>query len=284
MTTSHLPTGKLTMTSKLKMNDGHSIYRFGFGVYEAVGQECKQSVKWALEAGYRLIDSAEWYENEAETGSAIREFMEESSTPREEIHVTTKLMANSTYDHAQSIKLSLKKLGLDYIDTYLIHGAARLASWKACEEGVRLGLVKSIGVSNYGERHLVELEKAGSKTVPCLNQIDLHPFMTRVELVKYCQDHNIIAEAWGPLARGMKFSDPTVSEIAKAHNKTTAQVMLRWGLQRGHVVIPKSVSQARIIANAQIFDFELSNDEVEQLTALDCYLVTDWDPIKDPSV
>ena len=228
----------LTSQSFRTLSNGIRIPCIGFGVYEIDGRECVDAVYTALKNGYRLIDSAEWYENEKETGDAIRQFMVDTKTPREEIYYTTKLKVNSTYDHARkAIRKSLKQSGLDYIDLYLIHGPypnreARLASWKAMTEAVEEGILKSIGVSNYAERHLDELLSTKPKVKPVINQIDLHPFMTRESLVQYHKKHGIQLEAWGPLARGMRFSNQKLKTIATKYNKSAAQILLRWSLQK----------------------------------------------------
>lgn len=251
---------------------------------EAEGEECYQSVKWALEAGYRHVDSAEWYENEEECGRAIRDFLKESGTSRAEIFYTTKLMKNIDYDHAlRALKKSLDISGLGYIDLYLIHGPlptkkARLASWAACQEGVRRGWVRSIGVSNFGNHHLTEIEEAGGPAPCTVNQIDLHPFMRRHALVAHQRSHGVLLEAWGPLARGFRMKHPTILAIAQKHSKTAAQVFLRWGLQMGFSVIPKSVKKERIVENTGCFGWSLDAEDMKALDVLDEHLVTDWDP------
>jgi len=265
-----------------------NIPRFGLGVYESEGQDCYNSVLWALEAGYRLIDSAEWYENEEESGRAIHDFMKQSGTPRSEIFYTTKLMQNRGYDHVKkSIKKSLKLAGMDYIDLYLIHGPQpnekmRLECWRAIEDAVAEGTIRAAGVSNFGIRHLEQLHSAGLKVPIALNQIDLHPFMRRDELVEYCHSKGIVMEAWGPLVRGMRFDHSAIVSLAKKHGKSPAQVLLRWGLQKDYVVIPKSIKKERVVANKDVFDFELSKADMASLEDLDEHLVTDWDPSEGP--
>ncbi|KAK9898019.1 putative aldo-keto reductase [Cystobasidium minutum MCA 4210] len=264
------------------------IPRFGLGVYESEGEDCYNSVLWALEAGYRLIDSAEWYENEEESGRAIRDFMKKSGTPRSEIFYTTKLMKNLGYDHVRkSIKESLRLAGLDYIDLYLIHGPhpnekMRLESWRAIEDAVAEGVIRAAGVSNLGVRHLEQLYSAGLKVPIAVNQMDLHPFMRRKELVEYCQSKGIHMEAWAPLVRGMRFDHPAIKSLADKHKKSPAQVLIRWGLQKGYIVIPKSIKKQRVQENAQVFDFQLTNEDMASLENLDEHLVTDWDPSEDP--
>jgi len=262
--------------------------RFGLGVYESEGQDCYNSVLWALQAGYRLIDSAEWYENEEESGKAIRDFMAQTGTPRSEIFYTTKLMKNLGYEHVKrSIQRSLDLAGLDYLDLYLIHGPhpdkkARLDSWRAIEDAVAEGKIRAAGVSNLGVRHLEELYAAGLKVPIAINQMDLHPFMRRVELVEYCRSKGIVMMAWGPLVRGYRFDHPAVVALGKKHAKSPAQIPLRWGLQKDFIVIPKSVKQSRIEQNKDVFDFQLDSEDMKALEDLDEHLVTDWDPSEDP--
>ncbi|KAH7101360.1 Aldo/keto reductase [Auriculariales sp. MPI-PUGE-AT-0066] len=255
---------------------------------ESLGAECYQSVKWALEEGYRHIDTAEWYENEAECGRAIRDWLAENPTAkRQDIFYTTKLMVNIDYDHALvAMNASVDISGLGYVDLYLIHGPqptkeARLASWKACQEGVRLGWVRSIGVSNFGNHHFNEILEAGGPAPCTVNQIDLHPFMRREALVQHQRSHGVLLEAWGPLARGKRMNHPVILEVAKKHNKTAAQVFLRWGLQQGYSVIPKSVKHERIVENKGCFGWQLDKDDLAKLDVLDEHLVTDWDPSDD---
>ncbi|CCG81686.1 Putative uncharacterized protein [Taphrina deformans PYCC 5710] len=282
-----LPFGK-----RISLSDGKSIPQLGFGVYEMSGREARRAVREALDHGYRHIDSAAWYMNEKECGEAINDFIAASDglVKRADIYYTSKLRSNSTYEQAvKAIKKSVSECGLGYLDLYLIHSpypnrAARLASWKAMEEAVEQGLVKSIGVSNYGTRHIDELLASRPAIRPVINQIDVHPFMARAEDVKYNQDRQIVVEAWGPLARGMRMNDETMVRIAEGHGKSVAQVLIRYSLQRGCVCIPKSVTTSRIMENKEVFDFTLSDQEMDTLNALDEGLVTDWDPIGDSSV
>ncbi|KAI0833422.1 Aldo/keto reductase [Trametes gibbosa] len=277
----------LTFESKLKLRDGNEIPLMGFGTYEMEGKEAYNAVRWALEAGYRHIDSAEWYYNEADCGRAIRDFCAATGTPREAIFFTTKLMHNNGNAAAKAaLRTSLKKSGIDYIDLYLIHGPMggpqrRADSWRAAMEGKAEGLVRSIGVSNYGVRHLQEMVSAGVE-LPALNQIDLHPFMTRTDIVKFCQKHDIALEAWAPLVRGLRFRHPKVVELVRKYNKEPAQILLRYSLQKGYIPLPKSASKTRIESNIQVYDFELTDKEIVELDALDEYLVTDWDPTDCP--
>ncbi|ORY84778.1 putative aldo-keto reductase [Protomyces lactucae-debilis] len=276
----------LSLTSRVTLNNGLSMPRLGFGVYMVSGQQCRQNVLEALEAGYRHIDSAEWYGNESECGDSIRA----SGIPRQDIFYTSKLMHNTNFERGcKDIRKSIEACGLGYIDLYLLHGPypnkqARLDAWRALEDGVESGLIKSIGVSNFGERHLRELFDSNPKIKPVVNQIDLHPFMTRTSLVQFCKEHDIVLQAWGPLARAERWQDPTLQSIAKEYERSPAQVLLRWSLQHGYVPLPKSTHVERIKSNAQLWDFELSDATMAELDGLDEYLVTDWDPIGDKSV
>ncbi|GAA5863119.1 hypothetical protein JCM1840_002476 [Sporobolomyces johnsonii] len=275
----------LTLTSRVKLNDGNEYYRFGLGVYVTEpGQETYNAVMWALEAGYRHIDGAEWYENEADCGRAINDFIAKSGTPRSEICFTTKLMHNRTdpawVEHC--VDVSLKKAGLDYIDLYLIHDPnggpnVRAKMWEGCCLVKDTGKVRSIGVSNFGVKHLEQLLATKPKYVPAVNQIDLHPFMTRNELVDYCHAKGIVLEAWAPLVRGERFKHPVVVELAKKYGKTPAQILIRYGLDRGFIVIPKSTKKERIVDNANVFDFKLEKADIDRLTSLDEFLITDWE-------
>ncbi|KAJ6468297.1 Aldo/keto reductase [Mycena sanguinolenta] len=277
----------LDFQSTLALNDGNRIPCLGFGTYEIEGKEAYNAVTWALEAGYRHIDSATWYENEKQCGKAILDFCKATGTLRSEIFYTTKLKYNRGYkDTLKAIKYSLDQCGLGYIDLYLIHGPiggpeARKECWRAICDSQKEGHLKSIGVSCFGIRHLQELLATGLAT-PAVNQIDLHPFMTRTALVKFCQDHKIALEAWAPLVRGLRFNHPSIASLAQKYKKEPAQVLLRYCLQKNYVAIPKSVSKARIISNTNLFDFQLEPQEVLDLDGLDEALVTDWDPSECP--
>ncbi|KAM5530860.1 hypothetical protein V8D89_010429 [Ganoderma adspersum] len=276
-----------TTQPKVKLHDGNEIPAIGFGTYEMEGEEVYNAVRWALEAGYRHIDSAEWYENEKEVGRAILDWCKETSMPREAIFYTTKLKYNNGYTSARAaMKKSLEDCGLGYIDLYLLHGpiggpAMRLESWKAAMDSKREGLFRSIGVSCFSVRHLSELLDAGLE-VPTVNQIDLHPFMTRTEIVAFCRKHGIALEAWAPLVRGLRFRHSTIVALAEKYSKDPAHVLLRWSLQKGYVAIPKSAKNSRIQSNLNVFNFELTGQEIAELDALDEYLVTDWDPVNEP--
>lgn len=273
---------QFTLQSKKKLADGNEIPILGFGTYELEGSAVKQPVRWALEAGYRHIDCATWYYNEKECGEAIRAWLKETGTPREEIFYTTKLMTNVSYEQTlKDIDASLKACGLEYIDLYLLHSAIggpekRRECWRAVCDAKKAGKVRSIGVSNYGVAHLQEMVDQGFE-LPVINQVDLHPFMTRVDIVSMCRKLNIALEAWGPLVRGLRFGHPSITSLAKKYNKQPAQVLLRYSIQKDYLPIPKASSKERIIANTQIFDFELTQEEMDHLDSLDEALVTDWE-------
>ncbi|GAA5822205.1 hypothetical protein JCM11251_004893 [Rhodosporidiobolus azoricus] len=274
-----------SLTSRVTLNDGNEYPRFGLGVYVTEpGEETYNAVTYALEAGYRHIDGAEWYENEADCGRAIIDFIARTGTPRSEIYFTTKLMHNKT-DPAwveTSVDLSLKKAGLEYIDLYLVHGPqdgpeCRKAMWEGCCRVKDTGKVRSIGVSNFGVRHLEQLLAENPKYVPAVNQCDFHPFMTRDDIVQFCEAKGIVLEAWAPLVRGERFGHPVVVELAKKYNKSPAQVLIRYGLDRGFIVIPKSTKKNRIEDNANVFDFKLEKADIDRLSSLNENLVTDWE-------
>jgi diketogulonate reductase-like aldo/keto reductase len=246
----------------------------------------RQAVAWALELGYRHIDTAALYENESDVGAAVRA----SGIPREEVFVTTKLWhTEHGFERSQeAAHASLKRLGLSYVDLYLIHSPRanspedRLASWRGLEKLHREGVCRAIGVSNYAVRHLEEL-RTHSDVVPAVNQVEFHPFVFDPELLAYCARLGIRLEAWAPLTRGRRFDDATVRAIAAAHGRTPAQVLLRWGIEHGLIEIPKSVHRERIEENAKIFDFSLPADEVAHLDALrGGGSVSQWNPAEIP--
>ncbi len=257
----------MDISSRIKLNNGVMMPRLGLGVYKS-GENTKQAVLNALEAGYRLIDTAAMYGNEKEVGEAIRE----SGIKREEIFVTTKIWNNYQREHRQieAFNKSMEALGLDYIDLYLIHRPVPeciAETWSVLEGFYKANLIRSIGVSNFLQHHLEELERV-SDVMPSVNQLQLSPFGSRPELREYMKKKGIVAEAWSPLARGAYFDNEVIKCIAEKHSKTPAQVMLRWDLQSDIVTIPKSTHKERIISNADIFDFELTNDEMVVLNSL----------------
>lgn len=258
--------------ARYRLNDGNEIPCLGLGVFQMEpGGQTQQAVRWALEAGYRMVDTAALYQNEADVGEAVRS----SGIARADVFVTTKLWhSEHGFEASQrAFRASLGRLGLDYLDLYLIHWprapspADRLASWRGLETLQREGLCRSIGVSNYTVRHLKEL-LADSGTVPSVNQVELHPFVYDPELDSFCTRHGIRLEAWSPITRGRMFDHPTVSNIARTHERTPAQVLIRWGVQHGFVEIPKSAHEDRIRENARVFDFSLTSSEISALDGL----------------
>lgn len=257
---------------RLPLNQGSEIPQLGLGVYQSPpGPITQQAVRWALELGYRQIDTAALYENEADVGEAVRA----SGLPREEVFLTTKLWyTEHGFERAQkAARASLDRIGFSYVDLYLIHWPRadspkdRLDSWRGLEKLQREGLCRAIGVSNYTVRHLEEM-RAHSDVVPAVNQVEFHPFVYDPELAGYCERRRIVLEQWAPLTRGRRFDDPSVRAIAEAHGRTPAQILLRWGIQHGFVVLPKSVHRERIEENARIFDFSLAPEEMRRLDAL----------------
>ncbi len=271
----------------LRLNQGPEIPVVGLGVFRAApGPVTRQAVSWALETGYRHIDTAAYYENEADVGEAVRA----SGLPRDEVFVTTKLwFSDQGYDRAlRAARSSVQRLGLGYIDLYLIHWPradsprTRLDSWKALEQLQKEGVARAIGVSNYAVRHLEEL-LADSGTVPAVDQIEFHPFIYDPELHAFCERQGIHIEAWAPLTRGTRFDHPTLRAIATAHARTPAQVLIRWGLEHGVVPLPKSVHRERIEENFRVFDFSLTPEEMARLDALrDGSRVGAWNPREIP--
>jgi len=258
------------------------------GVYMTVGSETINAVKWALEAGYRGFDSAQMYHNEKEVGTAITSFLSSkantSALKREDIHFTTKLSSNTSYEAARkSIKNSLKQSGLGYIDLFLLHSpyggkAKRLECWKAVEDAIDDGEVKIGGVSNFGVKHLQELLDSRPRIPPAVNQIEVHPFNTRTDITSFCKQHDIVVEAYAPLARALRMKHPKVVSLSKKYSCNPGQLLVRWSVQHGYVPLPKSVTKERIISNGDIGGFEIDDGDMKTLDGLDEYLVTDWDP------
>lgn len=268
----------LSIDSTVQLNDGKLMPRFGLGVYQVSGNRCAAAVAHALKLGYRHIDTAAMYGNEAEVGRAVHD----AGVPRERVFVVTKLW-NSDHGYDSAFKAgerSLNQLALDHIDLYLIHWPVtgkRRDSWRALVALRERGVAHSIGVSNYTVAHLQEL-MAHSDVVPAVNQVEFNPFLYQRELLAFCNAHHIALVAYCPLARAQKLSDRRLKRIADKHRKSPAQIMLRWALQRGVTVIPKSSNPQRIEENANIFDFALDADDLDQLDALDEALRTSWDP------
>ncbi len=265
--------------STAKLNNDVEIPRLGLGVYQSPpGKTTHDAVRYALECGYRLVDTARVYGNEGDVGMAVRE----SGLARDQVFVTTKLW-NSDHGYDPTIRAceeSLRRLGLSYLDLYLIHWpvpGARKETWKAMAKLMKDGKCRAIGVSNYTTRHLEELLN-NSDVVPAVNQVEFHPFLYQRELLEYCQRHEIQLEAYSPLTRGERLNHPTVLDVAKRHGRTPAQVLIRWSLQHSVVAIPKSVRKERILENSRVFDFILTPDDMKLLDSLNEEFRTCWDP------
>ena len=274
----------MTAVPDVPLNNGRTIPQFGFGVFQIRPADTAAAVATALEAGYRHIDTAEMYGNEKEVGTAIAK----SGLDRADVFVTSKL--NNGFhrpdDARRAFAESLDALGFDYLDLFLIHwplptryGGDYVSTWQTLEEFYRDGRARSIGVSNFQPHHLRRLH-GESEITPAVNQIEVHPYLTQDDVRVFCAEHQIAIEAWSPLAQGLVLDDPTIVSIAKAVGKTPAQVVLRWHIERGDIVFPKSVTPARIKENIDIFDFELSGEDVEAITALNRNQRTGPDPDK----
>jgi len=257
-------------TAKKTLNNGVEMPFVGLGVWMAKDAETVQAVKWAVEAGYRHIDTAKIYKNEAAVGQGVKE----CGLPREQIFITTKLWNDDMRSGRQmeAFEESLKALGTDYVDLYLLHWAVDdvyVPSWKVLEQIYKQGRAKAIGVCNFQQHHLERLME-GAEIKPAINQFECHPYLTQEPLIAYCKQEGIACEAWGPLGgKGAPLvSDPGIAAIGEKYGKSAAQVILRWNHQRGLIVLPKSVHQERIASNGQIFDFSLSDADMKAVSAL----------------
>jgi 2,5-diketo-D-gluconate reductase A len=256
----------------ISLNDGTTIPQLGFGVFQIEPKDTVAAVTKALEVGYRHIDTAEMYGNEAEVGEAVRM----SGLDRGSVYVTSKL--NNGFhrpdDARRAFDSTLAALKMDYIDLFLIHWPLPtlydgdfVSTWKVLEEFQRDGRARSIGVSNFQVSHLRRLA-AEADVVPAVNQVEVHPYFGNEEVRAYGREHNILTEAWSPIAQGKVLGDPTVVDIAEQLGRTPAQVVLRWHVQRGDIIFPKSTTPERIEENTRIFDFELDDAAMERITAL----------------
>ncbi|NHK31940.1 MAG: aldo/keto reductase [Asgard group archaeon] len=273
---------KLNLESTVKLNNGIEIPILGLGTYLATGDRGYQAIRHALKIGYRHIDTAAMYENEKEIGLALKD----DDVPREEIFVTTKLW-NSDHGYERALEAfeeSYEKLGLDYIDLYLIHWPVqelRMESWRALEQLHKDGKCRSIGVSNYTIRHLEELLKE-AKVVPVVNQVEFHPYLYQKELLEYCMSNNIWIQSYSPLTKGRMLEDPPLVEIARKYKKSTAQILIRWSLQKNTITLPKSANVYNIMENAEVFDFKITEEDMKKLDSFNCNMRVTWDPTNEP--
>lgn len=276
---------ELTLSSTLTLNNGHSIPMLGFGVYRVSGgRDGVEIIRHAIQTGYRHIDTAKMYENEKAVGQAVKE----SGVPREELFITTKLwLDDHGYEETlRAFEKSRKLLDLDYIDLYLSHWPVegkRVSTWKAMETLLVDGRLRSAGVSNYMVRHLQEILDSCT-VMPAVNQIELHPFNYRYrsEVVTFCRDHNILVEAYSPLTKGQRLDDPVLNRVAKKCGKSPAQILIRWALQHGLVVLPKSARPRRVTENAAVCDFSLTTEQMNTLDDLNEDVSVTWDPTHAP--
>jgi diketogulonate reductase-like aldo/keto reductase len=274
----------LSISSRISLLDGLSIPAFGLGFFLSDNHgEAEEAGIHAVKIGYRLLDTATLYDNEEDVGKVIRK----CGLPRDELYVTTKLWYT---DHGKerarsAFHESLKKLGLKYVDLYLIHspsGGKILETWDAIVELQKEGFIKSIGVSNFNIHHLEKLIEARPHAIPVVNQVEISPFLTREALVEYCRSKNIVVEAYSPLTKGKFLNDPTLVAMAQRYGKSSAQLLIRWSLQRGYVCIPKSSKKERITQNADIFDFTISPDDMATMNGWNRNSITSWNVIESP--
>jgi methylglyoxal/glyoxal reductase len=275
----------MNLSTKITLNNGVDIPILGLGVYRSpTGTETVETVAYALQAGYRHVDTARIYRNEADVVAGVRA----SGIPREEVFITTKLWeSDQGYDPClAAYRESLRLMGLDIIDLFLIHWPIphkRRYSWMAMEELLEEGKVRAIGVSNYMVHHLEEL-LSYARIPPAVNQIELSPYIyeERRAVVEFCRAHGIAVQAYSPLTKGQKLRDPKLVAVAGRYGRTTAQILIRWCLQKGFIVLPKSNRPERILENADVFDFDISAEDIAYLDTFNENLATGWDPAGEP--
>ena len=275
-------TSSIEIDTMVNLNNGIKMPLFGLGTYQATRKGTEEAVLYALEIGYRLVDTAQMYGNEREVGNAVRR----SGIPREEIFVTTKLNnSNHGYERAlTSLETSLDLMGLSYVDLFLIHWPVeglRGESWRALEKLLEEGKCRTIGVSNYTNGHLKELSQSSS-TMPAVNQVEFSPYLYQKDLLEFCRSNTIQLEGYSPITKGEKLGDSSLAQIGARYSKTPAQVLLRWALQKNVVTIPKSTNTGRIQENADVFDFEIPQEDMAALDSFNIDLRTSWDPTTAP--
>jgi len=273
----------LSIGSTVKLASGHSMPLLGLGVYQNRGETVVSACLAAFEAGYRHVDSAQLYRNEAEVGDAVRK----SGLARENVFITSKIRSpDHGYDKTlKKLDKSLSQFNFTYLDLFLIHDPLsgkdkRLETWKAIVKARDEGKIKSIGVSNYGVHHLEEIAEAGLE-IPAINQVELHPFCQQRPIVEYCKAHSIVIQAYCPLMRGQEWDNHVLKEVAGKHGKEVGHVLVRWSLQKGYSPLPKSSQVHRVKNNALVYDFELSDEEMEKIDTLDkgASGALSWNPV-----
>jgi 2,5-diketo-D-gluconate reductase A len=272
----------LTAVPQITLNNGQSIPQLGFGVFQIEPKHTVEAVSTALQAGYRHVDTAEMYGNEKEVGEAIAK----SGLTRADVFVTSKLANNAHRpdDARRAFDASLQALGFDYLDLFLIHWPLPtrydgdfVSTWRTLEDFYRDGRARSIGVSNFQPHHLRRLHQE-TEVPPAVNQIEVHPYLTQDQVRGFCAEHGIAVEAWSPIGQGLELDDPVIGSVAERVGKTPAQVVLRWHIERGDIVFPKSVTPSRVRENIDIFDFELPGGDVAEISALNKNQRTGPDP------
>ncbi|MGL9748978.1 aldo/keto reductase [Enterococcus sp. DIV0170] len=271
-----------SLKENVRLNNGTEIPGLGLGVFQIPDEDTAEVVKKGIITGYRLIDTAQIYGNETGTGLGIKEGLAATGLSREELFVTSKVWNNHlTYEETiNAFEESLDRLALDYLDLYLIHWPGNNAfkeSWQAMEDLYEAGKIKAIGVSNFEIHHLEDL-LSYAKVVPVINQVELHPKLSQQALRDFCEKHNINIQAWSPLMQGKLLTEPAIVEIAEKHQKTPAQVILRWDIQQDILLVVKSVHEQRMQSNAAVFDFELDDADMSRLNELNESLRSGPDP------
>ncbi len=269
----------MNIKTTITLNNGIKIPALGLGTWQVSSKACEKAALDALNAGYRHIDTAAAYENERGAGNALKK----TAIPRKDIFITTKLWNDDHGNPQKAFNESLKKLQVDYVNLYLIHFPVpeRNESWKVLEKIYNEGKAKAIGVSNFTIRHLKQLlEKAD--IVPAVNQVEFHPYLYQKELLDFCNENGIRVEAYSPLTHGYRLKDPKLAEIANKYKKSSAQILIRWGLQHNLISIPKSANKERIMENSSVFDFSISEEDMKNLDSFNEGLRTCWNPANAP--